>query len=438
MTNNLIIARYLNERLPFHYGWLIVFAAGTTTFARMAPSVTTLAVFVSPMADEFGWSRTVIAGAVSVGALSSILVSPIVGWAIDRFGSRLILAGSMLVLGLAVASLAWATVPASFYIGFATGRIIFHVPVQIGTGALIARWFVEKQGRAIGVIYMAGAVGGIVTVQIAALGISHWSIGAAWISLGVSVLVVAFLPSALLIVDRPQELGLEPYGHVPPSQSTSLSQNPTQSQDMATLSQRDWTLREAMGTKTLWALIGVFGTLLMIQAGISVHVGAFYQDQGLSLTVVAMAITIHGIFNAFGSLIWGNVIDRVPIRLAIAGLMMLSAGTTLAILKVDSAFAAYAASGVFGVVAAGGNVLPPVAYASYFGHRYIGSIRGMSEIGVQVGQSIGSVLSGLIYDLNGSYSAAFLTFTVLGFLSSFAIYTFIPPNADSWKSVETR
>ena len=188
----------------------MVFAVGTTTFARMAPSTTTLALFVSPMADEFGWSRTLIAGAVSLGALSSIFLSPIVGWAVDRFGARLILAGSMVVLGLVMVSLAWATTPVLFYLGFATGRVIFHVPVQIGSGALISRWFIRKRGRAIGLTYLAGALGGIVTVQVASLAISHWSIGAAWISLGVLVLAISVLPSALLIVENPEDIGLQP------------------------------------------------------------------------------------------------------------------------------------------------------------------------------------------------------------------------------------
>ena len=136
---SLVIARNLSPRLPFFYGWVVVFAAGTTTFARMPPSTTTLALFVSPMADEFGWSRTLIAGAVSLGALSSIFLSPIVGWAMDRCGVRLILTGSMVVLGAAMVSLAWATTPVLFYIGFATGRVIFHVPAQIGPGALVSR-----------------------------------------------------------------------------------------------------------------------------------------------------------------------------------------------------------------------------------------------------------------------------------------------------------
>ena len=126
IVNNLSlgIARYCIARFPFFYGWVVVFAAGTTVFARMAPSVFVLGIFLSPIADEYGWSRTLIAGAVSVGAVASMILSPMIGWVVDRYGSRLILTLSMVILGGAVISLAWSTVPAFFYLGFATGRII--------------------------------------------------------------------------------------------------------------------------------------------------------------------------------------------------------------------------------------------------------------------------------------------------------------------------
>ncbi|MAF39221.1 MAG: hypothetical protein CL696_10195 [Chloroflexi bacterium] len=418
---SLVIARKLSARLPFYYGWIVVFAAGTTTFARMAPSTTTLAVFVSPMADEFGWSRTLIAGSVSLGALSSIFISPAVGWAVDRYGVRLTLTLSMMVLGVAMISLVWATVPVFFYMGFATGRVIFHVPVQIGTGALISRWFIRKRGRAIGIIYLAGAVGGIVTVQIASLAISHWSIGAAWISLGGLVLAVAVLPSALLIVDRPETIGLQPD-----------DQPPASCEDRAELEkdshgETDWTPRQAMRTRALWVLTVVVGVLFMTQAGVSVHVGAFFLDRGLSLTTAANAITVYAAVNAFASLMWGVIIERTTVRVAMTGLMLLSATCSLSLLSVTSEGSAFGMAALLGLVAAGGNVIPPVAFASYFGRRSIGSIRGISETGVQVGQMIGALFSGLAYDLSGSYAAAFITFSALGFVGALVINSSRPP-----------
>ena len=420
----MVIARYLSARLPFYYGWVVVFAAGTTVFARMAPSVFVLGIFLSPISEEFGWSRTLIAGAVSVGAVASMFLSPVIGWAVDRYGARMILTVSMLILGVSVISLAWATVPILFYLGFAIGRIIFHVPVQIGSGAVVSRWFIQKRGRAIGLLYLSGAVGGIVCIQIASLALSNWSIGAAWIALGVTVLAVSVLPSALLIVDRPEDIGLEPDG-LPAVSSDPITVDLQSGQEPVEV---DWTLREAMATKPMWVMVGVVGVLFMIQAGVSVHVGAFYQDRGLGITVVASAITINGIVSGVGSLVWGAIIERTPVRWAMAFLMVLSAISTMLLLAVHSLIAAFAVSAIIGVVAAGGNVIPPVAYASYFGRRSIGSIRGVGETGVQVGQTIGPLLSGLAFDINGSYKVAFLTFAILALISGVVITSSKPPN----------
>ena len=186
----------------------------------------------------------------------------------------------MVVLGVAITSLAWATIPSFFYLGFATGRVVFHVPVQIGSGAVVSRWFIRKRGRAVGLVYLAGAAGNILGIQIASLVISHWSISAAWIALGIVVVAVSVLPAALLIVERPEDLGLEPDGF-PPNAATSLEKETTGSPTEPNQGEIDWTLREAMGTKALWVLTGVVGALFLIQAGVSVHIGAFFQDRGL-------------------------------------------------------------------------------------------------------------------------------------------------------------
>jgi len=408
-----------------------VFAAGTTVFARMAPSVFVLGIFLSPIADEFGWSRTLIAGAVSVGAVASMVLSPIVGWAVDRYGAGIILTVSMVILGAAVISLAWATIPIFFYLGFATGRIIFHVPVQIGSGAVVSRWFIRKRGRAIGVLYLSGAIGGIVCIQIASIALSNWGVGAAWIALGVTVLGVGVLPSALLIVDRPEDVGLEPDG-LPSCASKSITVDLQPTQDPI---ENDWTLREAMGTKSLWIMVGVVGTLFMTQAGVSVHIGAFYQDRGFSITAVASAITINGIVSGIGSLVWGAITERAPVQRVMVVLMVLSAISTFLLFTVHSLAAAFVVSAVIGVVAAGGNVIPPVAYASYFGRRSIGSIRGVGETGVQVGQTIGPLLSGLAFDINGSYKVAFLTFAIVALIGSVVIATASPPSKPNQFSV---
>jgi predicted MFS family arabinose efflux permease len=239
--------------------------------------------------------------------------------------------------------------------------------------------------------------------------------------LGGLVLAVAVLPSALLIVDRPEIIGLHP-DNQPPLSTESGGELEDDNHDEA-----DWTPRQAMRTRALWVLTVVVGVLFMIQAGISVHVGAFFLDRGLSLTAAANAITVHAGVNALASLMWGAIIERTTVRVAMTGLMLLSVMSSLSLLLVTSEVSAFGVAALLGLVGAGGNVIPPVAFASYFGRRSIGSIRGISETGVQVGQTIGALFSGLVYDLSGSYAAAFITFSVLSLVGALVINSSRPP-----------
>ncbi|PKB58666.1 MAG: hypothetical protein BZY83_05905, partial [SAR202 cluster bacterium Casp-Chloro-G2] len=208
----MLLASRLRDSFPFYYGWIVVAASSTVVFARMAPAITTLTVLIFPISQQLGWSRTVIAGSVSAGAIASLALSPLVGWAIDRFGARPVLVVSVVVLGLAMTSLAWATVPITFYIAFSAARVVFHTSAPIGSSTVASRWFIRKRGRAIGMIFVFGAVGGILFTMLASLIVENFGLKATWITIGVIVLTVSVAPSLFLVAERPEDIGLRPDG----------------------------------------------------------------------------------------------------------------------------------------------------------------------------------------------------------------------------------
>src|SRR6201997_3551811 len=97
-----VLPRLLAGRLPFYYGWVVLGGLCCAGFARQGPAVATLSVFVEPLTREFGWSRTALSGAVSLGGLLAALVAPLGGPVLDRHGSRLVLCGAVLVDGIAL------------------------------------------------------------------------------------------------------------------------------------------------------------------------------------------------------------------------------------------------------------------------------------------------------------------------------------------------
>ena len=408
----MLLAARLQRMLPFYYGWVVVGASGTAVFARMAPAITTLTVFIYPMSQELGWSRTLISGAVSAGALSSIVLSPVIGWAIDRFGSRPVLVSGVLTVGASMISMAWATLPATFYLAYAAGRVVFHTASPIGASTVVSRWFIRMRGRAIGVVFFCGAIGGVVFTMTAAVVIDSFGVEAAWISLGVIVLAVAFLPNVLLVAERPEVLGLRPDGDTDTTdyphrgQLIGASATPVADSD-------SWTLAQATRTLAFWILVLTGFATFFVHAGVNVHIAAYLRDKGLSLTNAAVVVTASWVVSAAGSVAWGWLLERAPARVLYAVMLAMLAGSVLLLFSASNIGGALAAAALIGLVAAGGNITPAVMYADYYGRASLGKIRGMGEIGVLVGQSTGPLLAGVVFDLRGSYTLIFIIFSAI-------------------------
>ena len=81
------------------------------------------------------------------------------GWLVDRYGARLVLASSVFILGLSTMSMAWATIPVAFYLAYGIGRVIFASPIPIAASVVVSRWFVRKRGRANGMLFASHSIG---------------------------------------------------------------------------------------------------------------------------------------------------------------------------------------------------------------------------------------------------------------------------------------
>ena len=398
----------LLNRLPYFYGWNILFAAGSSMVVRNSAASLTLAVFIFPMSEDLGWSRTLIAGAASVGGLAATVASPVVGWALDRYGARVLLTVSVLVMGLSTVSLAWATVPIAFYLAYGTGRVLFSSSLNIGPSVVVSRWFVRRRGRATGMLFLSHSLGMITFPLIAGLVIKYRGWEDAWIVLGVLVWVLALGPVSTLVRQSPESVGLLPDGDLPAEQD---DETPAESP----VKEQNWTLREAMRTPTLWLLALATGSLYLLQSGTNIHQGAYFLDQGLGVGISAATLSMNAVFTGGGSLFWGWLVDRVPVRYTYAGVALMMAVALVLFPIADTTTEALIVASVFGMAVGGILVVPVVAYANYFGRQSLSAIRGVTEPFVSLGQAIGAVFSGIIYDVTGSYKDAFLILGILGF-----------------------
>ncbi len=410
----------LANRAPFYYGWVVLGAACSAMFVRNAAASLTIAVFVYPLAAELGWSRTLISGAAAVGGLAATFTSPLVGWLIDRYGARSVLTVSVLILGAATLALYWAdagitllgaTIPWVLYIGYGTGRVIFSSPVQIGASVVVSRWFIRLRGRTSGILNMSHSVGMVLFPLIASIVIAQSGWRDAWLVLGTLVFAAALLPVALLIAQRPEDVGLLPDGDEREVGERAAGAGGGGAED-----EPDWTLRQAVRTRALWLVAIGTGLMFLMQAGTNTHSAAFFQDQGLGAVAAGVGISFNAIFLGVGSIVWGRIVERAPARFALAAVALTMAAASYLFTFTDTEIEALAYSALFGFGLGGMLTVPPVAYADYYGRRSLGAIRGITEPFTTFGQAVGVLIPGIVFDYvsGGSYTAVFAGFAALG------------------------
>jgi len=314
---------------------------------------------------------------------------------------------------LATMSLAWATTPIAFYIAYGTGRVIFNSTIQIASSVVVSRWFIRMRGRASGLLTLSHGIGMTLFPFLASLIILYRDYQTAWIVLGLTAWAIALVPVTLLIAETPESLGLKPDGDADTLKKRAGG--------AATPVEPAWTARQAVKTPTLWLLALGIGTLFIIQSGINIHLVAFLRDQGLGGATAAVAISLIAIMTAAGSVVWGWIVERVPVRFGLAAVALIMAVVPPGFLTADTVAEAYIFAGLFGFALSGLLVVPPVAYADYFGRKSLGTIRGITEPFMSLGQAAGAVISGLIFDMTESYAIAFWAFGIIGVATAIVV-----------------
>ncbi|MDE2779280.1 MAG: MFS transporter [Chloroflexota bacterium] len=419
----------LAHRLPFFYGWIVLASASSTQVVRNASASLTLAVFIYPLAadPELGWSRTLIAGAASVGGLAASVLSPLVGWLVDRYGARLVLASSVFIMGLATISLAWATIPVFFYIFYGISRVIFASPIPIGASVVVSRWFIRMRGRTNGILFASHSIGLVAFPLVASAVIAGYSWREAWVVLGALVWIIALIPVTFFIVQQPEDLGLRPDGDPEEDPGQDASDDATAEEAAPAVEEPAWTRREAMKTPALWILAVGVGSLFLVQAGINTHLAALLRDEGLSVFLSGVGLSLSAAFMGAGSLAWGWIAERFPVRYVLAAVAASVALPSLLFLTADTTLEGLAYSALLGFGVGGILSVPPIAYADYYGRRSLGAIRGVTEPFTSLGQAISTVAAGLVFDLTGSYDIALTVFASLGGLTAVALLFARPP-----------
>ncbi len=403
------LPRAVAAYVPFYYGWIVLACLCCAGFARQGPAVATLSIFIEPLTRDFGWSRTAVSGAVSLGGLLAVLVSPLLGPMLDRRGSRLVLCLAVLMNGVALLLLSLTPSLLIFYLLYCFARMNWAGPFDLGIYGALNNWFVARRTAAASIVNLAQMLGLVAMPLIAQFAILQDGWRAGWLALGTVTLIVGFVPVWLFLVRRPEDMGLQPDGAGPVIEQPGATATPA--------AEPRFSRREAIRTPAFWLLMLYTVMVYPVQAGVSLHQAPHLVERGLDPTTAALIVSSFSLMSVVATMVCGFLPRRWPIRvpLALAG-AMLAAGTSL-MPGVVSAADGFLAAGLFGLGIGAVLTLVPVAWADYFGRANYGAIRGLALSAQVLAQASGPLLSGVLYDLTGAYTISLQCFAALSVLS---------------------
>ena len=417
--------------LPFYYGWVVAGnGVALSLSTRTVMAVATLSVFVVPMTQAMGWSVGMFSGAVSLGGLAAVFVSPIVGRWLDKYGAGVILGAGSFATGAIAIGLAFVAHPVAFYALYVPGRMIFSGPLEMGLPTAISNWFIRRRPVGLAVDHIAKGAGLAMVPWAMTLIITGYDWRTAWIVLGILTFALGVIPSLLLVARRPEDMGLEPDPAPAREDSDSKDADTARgSGNSGSFAEIDFTVGQALRTRAFWILAIFSGASMMVQAGLSLHQVSHYISQGIDPRFAAISASTFALAQMPAGLFWAALARRLPIRYLMMGSSFVVALAALGTVASDWLLPEIISAAGIGFGVGGLHLLIRLVWADYYGRQNLGTIRGLT-MSVQVGgQALGPVIAGFMFDYFDSYRIPFTFFAVAVFLAGLMAVAAKPPEA---------
>jgi MFS family permease len=385
----------------FFYGY---FVAGASLFMISIIWAVYFAfgVFFKPILNEFGWTRAVTSGALSLAVIMSGLLTIAMGGLTDRVGPRTVMTLCGLLLG-------------SGFILMSQVRALLHLylfyGILVGVGmsgsfvpliSTVARWFVKRRGLMTGIVASGTGVGTLIGPLVASrlIPIYGWRVSYALLGGVLMAVVVLF---AQFTKRDPSQVSQIPYGQ------NQIDQTKLNSK-MEGLS-----LREAVCTLQFWVFSGAVFCYGYCVYAIMVHIVPHATELGISTIHAASILATIGGLSILGKILLGRLGDFIGNKpIIILGFILMSAAS-IWLVSARTQWMLFSIAGIFGFGYGGSTVSQSPLIAELFGLRAHGLIFGVFSVSVMSGGAVGPLLTGHVFDVTNSYKLAFLFCAIVAF-----------------------
>ena len=396
----------LNPRNIF-FGWYIVAAGMVINMLIGGLVFHSFSFYVAELKAEYLWSASLFAFAFTLTRVESGVLGPVQGWLIDRFSPKTMIRWG--VASTAVGMLAFSQLwDQGSFIGF---YFLISIGASVGgfmtISVVTVTWFERLRSRALGFMAMGFGLGGFFAPVVGAM---IDAIGWRWTAFGTGVaLLVVGLALSSLFVRHPRDKGLQPDGGPPQLSGGAQAAASAAATAEHSYRHRDFTAREALRTRSFWALALAHGAPLMVVSGMMVYFATRVQEiEGLSAADAGFAWLVMSACQLVGQLTMGYLGDMISKRLILLFCMVGhgAAGVLLGI--ADSYLLVMLCSVINGLAWGARGPLITALRADYFGASSFGQIMGWSSTVMMLFMVAGSLIVGTLRDVSGDFTLGFL------------------------------
>ena len=406
-----------------YHGWKVLAALFLAGFFVYGGGLYSFVMFVTPLTQEFGWTRAATGGLVSAFWLTAPLIV-FGGLAMRRFGvTRMLATGIVLealcVLALSAVSGLWQMYLLRAAMGF--GKIMFAVTLPV----VCARWFSRHFGLALGITWAGWHVGGMVLAPVTQWIISHFGWRQACVSLAVALIAFALGPVLWSQrVHSPADLGVGPDGDPLSASGPRADAAIDAPAPRADVPQGH--LHDILQSGRFWLIAAATLFFYLAYGGLLAHEAAIVEAAGYTPQLASFVLGSAAGFAAIGGLATGWMLDRFPLaRVAILvhGLLVIGAVSLLIVNRAPSVAALAAYAGCFGFTIGGSDLFFVALMRERFAKVHIDHCYSTWYCTELVTLWISGAVAGWVFDLTGNYTRT-MTLLVASALIATVLSTF--------------
>ena len=388
--------------------------ASLTMFASGPGQSHTFSVFLLPISEDLGISRTSVSSAYAFATLVAAFGLPHVGRLVDRHGVRTVLTGVGVALGSAAIAFGAVSGFVLLTVGFAALRFFGQGSLMLCAGNLASQWFDRKRGLALSLTMLGFSVSVAVHPPLA-----HWLTDAfgwrmAWVVMGVATWLLLLPPVLLLIFDRPEALGLRPDGSAGDEATARTKPGPDGS--VVGL-----TLPEARRTGAFWIILASNCSFSALVTAMFFHQVSVFEAQGLDAATAASVFSICAVVMVVTTPLVGMLLDRFPTKPLYAAALVSVSVALVAMSVATDLPSAIVFSVLFGLCNGAMHAHFTFVWPKFFGRRHLGSIQGVNQMAAVIGASVGPIPLGLGYDHFGGYGGTLVALAAIPVMCAIAV-----------------